>query len=117
MDLEGSKVAVIGGAGLIGSHLVDQLRQVEVAEIRVYDNLYRGSRENLKQALANPKVRLIEGDILKIKDLRAALEGIDYVFHLAAAWLLECLEKPRLRLADGLPKPVGWLPWKGMIAV
>jgi len=95
MDLNGSKVAVIGGAGLIGSHLVDQLRQEEVAEIRVYDNLYRGSRENLKQSLQDSRVRLMEGDILNSEDLRAALEGVDYVFHLAAAWLLECLEKPR----------------------
>ncbi|MDH7500473.1 MAG: NAD-dependent epimerase/dehydratase family protein [candidate division NC10 bacterium] len=95
-ELRKAKVAVIGGAGLIGSHLVDQLRQEEVAEIRVYDNLYRGSRENLEQSLKDPRVRLMEGDILKVKDLRAALEGVDYVFHLAAAWLLECLEKPRL---------------------
>jgi len=95
-ELRGGKVAVIGGAGLIGSHLADQLRQEEVAEIRIYDNLYRGSRENLKKALSDPRVRLIEGDILKVRNLRAALRGTDYVFHLAAAWLLECLEKPRL---------------------
>lgn len=96
MDLKGNKVAVIGGAGLIGSHLVDLLRQEEAVEIRVYDNLFRGSRENLKEALADPRVRLIEGDILRMDDLRSALEGVDYVFHLAAAWLLECLENPRL---------------------
>jgi UDP-glucose 4-epimerase len=96
MDLNGAKVAVIGGAGLIGSHLVDHLRREKVAEIRVYDNLFRGSRENLKEALADPRVHLIEGDILRMDDLRSVLEGVDYVFHLAAAWLLECLENPRL---------------------
>ncbi|HEX9920100.1 MAG TPA: NAD-dependent epimerase/dehydratase family protein [Candidatus Methylomirabilis sp.] len=98
MDLKETKVAVIGGAGLIGSHLVDRLRQEEVAEIRVYDNLYRGSYQNLQQSLQDPRVRLIQGDILGIEDLRAALEGVDFAFHLAAAWLLECLEKPRFAI-------------------
>ena len=95
MNLEGSKVAVIGGAGLIGSHLVDRLRQEEVQEIRVFDNLYRGLRENLQESLKDPRVQLIAGDIVNMEDLKAALGGTDYVFHLAAAWLLECLEKPR----------------------
>lgn len=95
MNLEGSKVAVIGGAGLIGSHLLDQLRQEEVSEIRVFDNFYRGSRENLQESLQDSRVRLMEGDISNLEELKAALQGADYVFHLAAAWLLECLEKPR----------------------
>jgi len=88
-------VAVIGGAGLIGSHLVDRLRQEKVQEIRVFDNLYRGSRENLQESLKDSRVRFIEGDLVNMEQLRAALQGADYVFHLAAAWLLECLEKPR----------------------
>lgn len=96
MDLAGRKVTVIGGAGLIGSHLVDQLCIEEVAEIRVFDNLYRGSRENLREALKDDRVRLMEGDLLNQEALKEALQGTDYVFHLAAAWLLECLEKPRL---------------------
>ena len=95
MDLSKSKVAVIGGAGLIGSHLVDRLRQEGVEEIRVFDNLYRGSRENLEESLRDPRVRMLEGDILNLEELEASLRGTDYVFHLAAAWLLECLEKPR----------------------
>jgi UDP-glucose 4-epimerase len=98
MDLNGCKVAVIGGAGLIGSHLVDRLRQEGLAEIRIYDNFYRGSHQNLQQSLQDPRVRLIQGDILRIEDLRAALEGVDFSFHLAAAWLLECLEKPRFAI-------------------
>jgi UDP-glucose 4-epimerase len=98
MDLNGCKVAVIGGAGLIGSHLVDRLRQEGLAEIRIYDNFYRGSYQNLQQSLQDPRVRLIQGDILGIEDLRAALEGVDFAFHLAAAWLLECLEKPRFAI-------------------
>ena len=98
MDLKETKVAVIGGAGLIGSHLVDRLRQEGLAEIRIYDNFYRGSYQNLSQSLQDPRVRLIQGDILGIEDLRAALEGVDFAFHLAAAWLLECLEKPRFAI-------------------
>jgi len=68
MNLDGTRVAVIGGAGLIGSHLVDRLRKEEVQEIRVFDNLYRGSRENLQESLQDSRVRLMEGDISNIEE-------------------------------------------------
>jgi UDP-glucose 4-epimerase len=96
MDLAGKKVVVIGGAGLIGSHLVDQLTRESVREVVVYDNFARGSLENLQGALADPRVRIFEagGDILHPDVLRSALEGADGVFHLAALWLLHCHEFP-----------------------
>ena len=97
MDLKGKKLVVIGGAGLIGSHAVDHLIKEDVKEVVIYDNMVRGSRENLNEALKDPRVKIYDvgGDILQTDILHSALEGVDGVFHLAALWLLQCHEYPR----------------------
>jgi len=97
MDLRGKSLAVIGGAGLIGSHTVDLLTQQDVREIVVFDNFVRGTAENLSAALRDPRVRIFEagGDICQTDILNAALAGVDGVFHFAALWLLQCWEYPR----------------------
>jgi len=97
MELKGKKLLVIGGAGLIGSHTVDELVKEDVLEIRVYDNFARGSLENLNEALKDPRVKIYEagGDICQTDILDTAMKGVDGVFHLAALWLLQCHEYPR----------------------
>jgi UDP-glucose 4-epimerase len=103
-DIVGSVCLVTGGAGTIGSTIVDQLVDVGAAEIRVLDNLVRGRRENLAPALASGRVHLIDGDIRDAKVVRAATEGVDLVFHQAAIRITQCAEEPRLALevlADG----------------
>lgn len=97
MDIRGRKIVVIGGAGLIGSHVVDQLVKEDVREILIYDNFVRGVRENLTGALRDPRVKIYDvgGDIGQTDILEAALDGADGVFHLAALWLLQCHEYPR----------------------
>ena len=97
MDLKGKKVVLVGGAGLIGSHTVDKLVKEDVKEIVVYDNFVRGSKENLRQALKDPRVKIFEigGDIMQTDILEAAFDGADGVFHFAALWLLQCHEFPR----------------------
>jgi UDP-glucose 4-epimerase len=96
MNIRGKKVVVIGGAGLIGSHTVDLLTRQDVGEIVVYDNFVRGTTENLRQALRDPRVKVFEsgGDICQADILRAGLKGADGVFHFAALWLLQCHEFP-----------------------
>lgn len=96
MDLTGKRLMVIGGGGLIGSHLVDQLLETNAAEIRIYDNFTRGSMENLAGAIRDPRVQIWpdHGDILQQDVLDRAMEGMDGVFHLAALWLLHCHEYP-----------------------
>lgn len=97
MDLEGKKLVVVGGAGLIGSHTVDHLVQEDVAEVVIYDNFVRGSHENLENAIKDPRVKIFDigGDVMQTDILEAAFEGADGVFHLAALWLLQCHDFPR----------------------
>lgn len=97
MKIKGGRFLVIGGAGFIGSHVVDELLSQGAALVRVYDNFSRGSRENLHKALIDPRLEIFPhgGDILHSDVLMQAMSGIDGVFHLAALWLLQCHNFPR----------------------
>lgn len=97
MDLEGARILVIGGAGFVGSHVVEQLLDEPVAEVRVYDNFTRGKREHLAASLDDPRCQVYEhgGDVRDVDVLDAALRGVDGVVHLAAMWLLHCRDFPR----------------------
>ena len=97
MELKGKRLLVIGGAGLIGSHCVDELVKEDVAEIRIYDNFSRGREENLAEALKDPRVKIfpLGGELMHRDLLNEAMKGIDGVFHFAALWLLHCHDFPR----------------------
>jgi UDP-glucose 4-epimerase len=97
VNIAGKKFVVIGGGGLIGSHMVEALTREDVGEVLIYDNFVRGSRDNLREALKDPRVKIYDvgGDILQSDILEAALDGADGVFHFAALWLLQCHEFPR----------------------
>ena len=97
MKLDGKKIVVVGGAGLIGSHTVDCLLRENVREIVIYDNMTRGSEYNLKEALKDERVKIysVGGDILQTDILSSAFKETDAVFHFAALWLLQCHEYPR----------------------
>jgi UDP-glucose 4-epimerase len=96
--LKDSRILVVGGAGFVGSHLVDQLTEEPVGEIVVLDNFVRGTRANLAGAVRDSRVRVVEGDLRDAELLRGLMEGTDYVFHLAALWLYECVHLPRAAL-------------------
>lgn len=97
MELKGKKVVVIGGAGLIGSHTVDELLKEDIKELIIYDNFVRGTYGNIETALKDSRVRVFEigGDICQTDILNEAFKGTDGVFHFAALWLLQCHEFPR----------------------
>jgi len=96
--IEDSRILIIGGAGFVGSHIVDQLLAEPVREIVVLDNLVRGTRNNLAGALEDDRVTLVEGTVEDLELLRDVMRGTDYVFHLAALWLYECVHEPRKAL-------------------
>ena len=81
--LQDSRVLVIGAAGFIGGFVVSELLKEPVKEVIIYDNFTRGKLDNIRESLR-------EVDVLD-----KAMEGIDYVFHLAAMWLLHCKDFPR----------------------
>ncbi|MEV8509121.1 NAD-dependent epimerase/dehydratase family protein [Actinoplanes sp. NPDC051475] len=104
VEIEGARALVTGGAGTIGSHVVDELIRGGAAEVVVLDNFVRGRRENLARATANGPVRLVEGDIRDRTLVREVTAGKDLVFHLAAIRITQCAEEPRLAnevLVDG----------------
>jgi len=94
-SLEGTRVLVTGGAGLVGSHIVDQLLDAGVEEVVVLDNFIRGRRENLAVALQSDRVQVIEGDIRDSKFVQRYTDGCAYVFHQAAIRITLCAEQPR----------------------
>ena len=97
-SLNGAGVLVTGGAGTIGSAIVDQLVGAGVAHVDVLDNLVRGRRANLDEALTSGKVSLIEGDIRDRDLVHDVTRGKDLVFHQAAIRITQCAEEPRLAL-------------------
>ena len=77
------KILVTGGAGFIGSHLVDRLMETG-NQVRVIDNLASGSLSNLERWIGHPGFEFIEGDLLERDASLEAVEGCSQVFHLAA---------------------------------
>ncbi len=95
--LENSRVLVIGAAGFIGGFVVKELLKEPVKEVIIYDNFTRGKMENLEESLKDERCSIFPygGDVREIDILDKAMEGVDYVFHLAAMWLLHCKDFPR----------------------
>jgi UDP-glucose 4-epimerase len=95
--LKDARVLVTGGAGFIGSFLVQELLKEPVSEVIIYDNFSRGRYQNIEESLEDPRCRIFEdgGDIRDTDVLDAAIKKADYVFHLAAMWLLHCRDYPQ----------------------
>ncbi|HYJ51313.1 MAG TPA: NAD-dependent epimerase/dehydratase family protein [Microbacterium sp.] len=96
--LEGADILVTGGAGTIGSTIVDQLLDAGAARIDILDNLVRGRMGNLEDALASGRVTLVDGDIRDAKLVDDLTAGKDLVYHQAAIRITQCAEEPRLAL-------------------
>jgi UDP-glucose 4-epimerase len=95
MDLANSTVLVTGGAGLIGSTIIDQLLPLNPRRVVVIDNMTRGTLHNLTDALASGKVELVNADIRHINQVRPLFDGVDAVFHQAAIRITRCAREPR----------------------
>jgi UDP-glucose 4-epimerase len=97
-DLNEKCVLVTGGAGFIGSHIVDLLAEEGCREIVALDNMVRGRPENLERALAHGPVRLVDGDIRDSGLMASLVEAADIVFHQAALRITHCAAEPRLAM-------------------
>jgi len=96
VNLRNARVLVTGGAGLIGSHIVDRLLLEPAGEVIVLDNFTRGRRENLSTALQSNRVTVVEGDIRNRAFVAEWMKGVDVVFHQAAIRITQCAEEPGL---------------------
>jgi UDP-glucose 4-epimerase len=93
--LSGARVIVTGGAGNVGSHLIDAALAEGAREVVALDALVRGVPENLTAALATGRARLVEIDIRDREAIHANIAGADVVFHQAALRWTRCQENPR----------------------
>ena len=98
LNLRNARVLVTGGAGLIGSHIVDRLLTESPAEIVVLDNFVRGRHGNIANAVQSGRVTIVEGDIRDRALVADAMKGIDVVFHQAAIRITQCAEEPALAM-------------------
>jgi UDP-glucose 4-epimerase len=96
--VHGRRTLVTGGAGAIGSTLVDQLLASGASRVVVLDNFVRGRRDNLAEALASGRVDVVEGDICDPVLVTELCMESDLVFHQAALRITQCAEEPRLAL-------------------
>jgi len=83
-DFTKGKFLITGGAGFIGSHLVDYLMEHGATEVRVVDNLSEGKKENIEHWLNNERFSFFEGDITDVELMAKACDGVDYISHQAA---------------------------------
>lgn len=97
-QLKGKRVLVTGGAGFIGSHIIDLLCDEGCVEIVALDNMVRGRPENLKHASTRGPVRLVHGDIRDAKLMAPLVKAADIVFHQAALRITHCAAEPRLAM-------------------
>ena len=89
------KTVVTGGAGFIGSHLVDRLLK-DGHEVIVIDNFSNGRRENLEHHKGNNKLKVLEADVADFDKIEPYFRGVDWVFHLAAlADIVPSINEPR----------------------
>lgn len=96
MQIANRTILVTGGAGLIGSTIVDQLLAANsTLRVRVIDDLSRGSRQNLAAALDSGRVELIEADIRRFAEIRPYFADVAAVFHQAAIRITRCAQEPR----------------------
>jgi UDP-glucose 4-epimerase len=104
--LAGQRVLVTGGAGTIGSHVVDECLAAGAAEVVVLDNFVRGRMANLAaaQAAGGDRLCVVDGDLRDVALVHKLCQDAEVVFHLAAIRITQCAEEPRLALevlADG----------------
>jgi UDP-glucose 4-epimerase len=94
IDLNGTRIFVTGGAGFIGSFIVDQVLEAGAEHVAIVDDFVRGRHENLADAVATGRVEVTEGDIRDAALVDRLTDGCDLVFHQAALRITQSAEEP-----------------------
>jgi nucleoside-diphosphate-sugar epimerase len=99
MKIDGARILVTGGCGLVGSTTIDLLLgEHDPERIVIVDNLERGTLDNVEQALADPRVLLVRGDIRDVATMQQVTDGMDAVIHMATLRITACAAEPRAAL-------------------
>src|SRR5438046_9951925 len=98
MNIKGGRFLLTGGASLIGSHVAEQLLEAGAGEVVLFDNYALGSPEVAAFLAQVKRVKVVRGDITRLYELIAALDGVDGVFALAGFLTLSFSQIPALRL-------------------
>ena len=93
--IKDSVILVTGGAGFIGSYVIEELIPLKPKKIIIIDNLIRGGHPNMKNFINNPVIEFHQGDIRDLDLLEKCIAGADYVFHMAALRINSCAANPR----------------------
>ena len=93
--ISGATILITGGAGFIGSYVVEELLPHDPKKIILIDNLIRGSHENMKNFVTNPRIEFIEGDLRNTELLEKCIAQSDYVFHMGALRINSCAADPK----------------------
>src|SRR5580700_10580145 len=93
--IKDSIILVTGGAGFIGSYVVEELIPLQPKKIFIIDNLIRGGLPNMKNFINNPVVEFHNADIRDLELLEECISRTDYVFHMAALRINSCAANPR----------------------
>ena len=95
--IKGDKFLVTGGAGFIGSHIIEELLKQD-KEVVCLDNFVSGKEENISEFTKNKNFRLVTADIADLNEIRPHFNGVDVVFHNAASKCTVCRDNPLLDL-------------------
>jgi len=98
MDLSGLNVVVTGGAGFIGSHIVDECLARGATEVVALDNFVNGQERNIHHLLKEPRFRCESGDVRDMDTVKGLVDRADVVFHEAASKLVVSRTRPRIDL-------------------
>ncbi|MCK4648967.1 NAD-dependent epimerase/dehydratase family protein [bacterium] len=96
------KVLITGGAGFIGSHLIEKLLREGAKKVICLDNLVAGSKKNIEHLLKDRRFKLIIGNVKDYKTVQGLVSKSDFVFHEAASKLVVSREKPRVDLETNI---------------